>query len=198
MSTISKRRQQVHRELELTTDKEIHNMERAMAKEETRQERKWQRQMEIEESSSYSLIKNIVKYMDKWFLDPILGFFFPAGGDILGSVFALPFIYVSLFKVRSIPLTLAVIYHNLIDMLVGIIPFGIGDICDVFHRSNLKNFNLIKGFVEDDKAIIEEVNRKAVYMAIMIGLLCLLIYWLVGIVINITSAVWGWISGLFA
>lgn len=68
MSTISKRRQQVHRELELTTDKEIQNMERAMAKEETRQERKWQRQMEIEESSSYSLIKNIVKYMDNGFL----------------------------------------------------------------------------------------------------------------------------------
>lgn len=40
---------------------------------------------------SYRLMVGAAKYMDKWFLDPILGFILPAGiGDALTSVFAFP------------------------------------------------------------------------------------------------------------
>lgn len=197
MGTISGRRQKVHQELELTSDKDVQRMEKSVAKEEARMERKLQRQLEIEESSSYKMISGIATAMDKYFLDPILGLI-PGFGDMIGTVCAVPFIYVSLFKVRSISLTLAVIYYNLLDMLIGLLPFWIGNISDFFYRANLKNFKLIQGFVEDDKDVIEEVNRRAVFMGIMIGVLCLLIYWLVGLVISISNSVWEWISGLFA
>ena len=197
MGTISGRRQKVHQELELTSDKDVQRMEKSAAKEEARMERKLQRQLEIEESSSYKMISGIATAMDKYFLDPILGLI-PGLGDMIGTVCAVPFIYVSLFKVRSISLTLAVIYYNLLDMLIGLLPFWIGNISDFFYRANLKNFKLIQGFVEEDKDVIEEVNRRAVFMGIMIGVLCLLIYWLVGLVISISNSVWEWISGLFS
>lgn len=96
-------------------------------------------------------------------------------------------IYVALFKVRSIPLTLAVIYYNLKDMLIGMIPFWIGNVCDFFHRANLKNFHLIRGFVEDDKEIIQEVNRKATFMGVMIVVLIYLIYLMVQFVAWVLS-----------
>lgn len=51
MGTISGRRQKVHQELELTSDKDVQRMEKSAAKEEARMERKLQRQLEIEESS---------------------------------------------------------------------------------------------------------------------------------------------------
>lgn len=188
MATISGRRRQVHDDLDLTSEREERAMNRAIEKEQERQQRKIQRQMEIEQSSSYQLVSGTAKVMDKYFLDAILGFV-PAIGDAIGSVCALPFIYVALFKVRSIPLTLAVIYYNMLDVLIGLIPFWIGNVCDFFHRANLKNFHLIRGFVEDDKEIIQEVNRKATFMGVMIVVLFFLIYLMVSFVVGVFSSI---------
>ena len=72
---------------------------------------------------SYRIMVKTSKYMDKYFLDPILGFILPAGiGDTISSVFAFPFIYYSLCVVKSVPLTLAVIFNILKDVLIGVIP----------------------------------------------------------------------------
>ena len=115
--------------------------------------------------------------MDDYFLDPILGFFVPVIGDILPSLLVAPYIYVSLLKIRSIPLTLAIIYNMLLDWLIGMIPMYIGDVIDVFNKAYKKNWKLIVGFVEDDEETIQEVNKKAIFMGIMIFILSLLIYW---------------------
>lgn len=197
METISKRRQQATEELGLTDVKEVASMEKSIAREMDRKNRKQRRREEIQQSDSYKFISGIATAMDKYFLDPLIGLI-PGVGDVLSTLFALPFVYVSLFKVRSIPLTLAVVYYNMLDALLGIIPFWIGNICDIFYRANLINFRLIKGFVEDDKAVIEEVNRKAVFMGIMIVVVAFLIYWLVGLVVSAVTAVWEWLGGLFA
>ena len=85
----------------------------------------------------------------------------------------------------------------LLDILIGIIPFGVGNILDFFHRSYRKNLKLIVGFVEDDKNIIDEVNRKASFMAIAIFVICLVIYWLISFVISLASSIKDWFSGLF-
>ena len=96
--------------------------------------------------SSYRIMVGTAKYMDKYFLDPILGFVLPAGiGDALSSVLAFPFIYYSLCVVKSIPLTLAVIYNILMDVLIGAIPFYIGDVLDVFKRSYVENLRWLPG-----------------------------------------------------
>lgn len=189
----SGRRRQAQENLGLTSQEEQMDIERSIRKEEQRKAEKEMRRMEIEMSSSYRMVQGIAKFMDKYLLDPIIGFFVPGIGDILSSVLVLPFIHVSLFKIKSVPLTLAVIYNVLIDVLIGLIPFYIGDIIDVFNRAYLKNARLITGFVEDDKEVISEVNRKAAWMGFMILVLCVLIYFMVLLVMKLMD----WLGGLW-
>ena len=190
----SNRRRQAQRELGLTDEHEQAQLERALHQEEERQRKKELRRMEIEESSAYQATQTIAKWMDKYFLDPILGFILPAGmGDTLTSIFVIPYIYVAACKVRSLPLTLAVIFNVLRDVALGLIPFCIGDIIDTFNRSYVQNARLIVGFVEDDKSIIEEVNRKAFWTGVLILIFCAIIYLLVRLAIQVGS----WIGSLF-
>lgn len=150
--------------------------------------------MKIEESSSYRATQNIAKYMDKWHLDAFVGFI-PGGiWDFLTQILIFPYIYVSAIQIRSVPLTLAIVYNALRDIAIGLIPFWIGNIFDFFNRSYLQNIRLIVGFVEDDREIIDEVNRKAVRSAILIVVFCMIIVLLLVLIMEIAN----WITGLFS
>ena len=150
------------------------------------------KRMQWENDPLYRLIRTIKNVMDRYYLDPLVGLFFPTAGDIFSSAMTLPFLTVSLFKIKSIPLTLAILYN-----MLGIIPLWIGDLLDIFSRSYAKNYRLIVGFVEGDKEVIQEVNRKAVLTAAGILLLCVIIYWVARLAVYLITALWGWISGLF-
>ena len=101
--------------------------------------------MQWENDPLYRLIRTIKNVMDRYYLDPLVGLFFPTAGDIFSSAMTLPFLTVSLFKIKSIPLTLAILYNMLVDMMLGIIPLWIGDLLDIFSRSYAKNYRLIVG-----------------------------------------------------
>lgn len=152
---------------------------------------------EIKSSKSYQLAERIARLMDKYYLDAVLGFLLEGFGDLLTQLLTLPNIYVSAVKIRSVPLTLAVIYNALCDIAMGLIPFYIGDVIDVFNKSFVQNFKLIVGFVEGDKKIISEVNRKAVRMSVFIVMLCVIIYFLVLLTIKVMTWFWNVIAGLF-
>lgn len=166
--------------------------EKAMAQEEKRRNKKEEAKRQLEEESSYRLCRNVAKYMDDYYLDPVLGIFLPGVGDMISQTLALPYIYVSLFKIRSIPLTLAVLYNMMVDSLVGLIPW-LGDLIDFFYKSNKKSYRMIVGFVEDDEAIKHEVNSKAIRTGILIVIVGILIYW----VFLMVASLIGWIGGLF-
>lgn len=151
----------------------------------------------IKSSKSYQMTERIARLMDKYYLDAVLGFLLEGFGDLLTQLLTLPYIYVSAVKIRSVPLTLAVIYNALCDIAMGLIPFYIGDVIDVFNKSFVQNFKLIVGFVEDDKKVISEVNRKAVRMAVLIVMLCVIIYFLVLLTIKVMTWFWNVIAGLF-
>ena len=153
--------------------------------------------MQWENDPLYRLIRTIKNVMDRYYLDPLIGLFFPTAGDIFSSVMMLPFLTMSLFKIKSLPLTLAILYNMLMDMMLGIIPLWIGDLLDIFNRSYSKNYRLIVGFVEGDQEVIQEVNRKALLTAMGILVLCFIIYWLTKAVIYLTSELWEWGQGLF-
>lgn len=53
--------------------------------------------------ADFKILKVIYKVMDKWRLDPIIGFFIPGLGDVITTVFTIPFIFTSIFKLRSVP-----------------------------------------------------------------------------------------------
>ena len=145
---------------------------------------------EIKSSKSYQLAERITRLMDKYYLDAVLGFLLEGFGDLLTQLLTLPYIYVSAVKIRSVPLTLAVIYNALCDIAMGLIPFYIGDVIDVFNKSFVQNFKLIVGFVEGDKKVISEINRKAVRMAVLIVMLCVIIYFLVLLTIKVMTWFW--------
>ena len=153
--------------------------------------------MQWENDPLYRLIRTIKNVMDRYYLDPLIGLFFPTAGDIFSSVMMLPFLTMSLLKIKSLPLTLAILYNMLVDMMLGIIPLWIGDLLDIFNRSYSKNYRLIVGFVEGDQKVIQEVNRKALLTAVGILVLCFIIYWLTKAVIYLTSELWEWVQGLF-
>ena len=95
------------------------------------------------------------------------------------------------------PLTLAILNNTLRDMLLGMIPFFVGDIIDVFHRANTKNMAMIQGFVDGDEAIIREVNKKARQSAVVLILLLLLIALMIWLLITFGSYLYSLVASLF-
>lgn len=186
------RRQQAEIDLGVNDQKEQTKMNIALQKEQCRQSKKIEKRVALEYSASYLLVQKTAKVMDKYCLDPLMGLIPGGVGDYISSVCVLPFIYVSLFKVRSLPLTLAVIFNVLVDMLLGIIPF-LGIFIDFVNRCYIKNMRLITGYIEDDRETIRSVNKKAFWMFLGICLICYLIYLAVKIVVMFTN----WLSGLF-
>ena len=152
---------------------------RAVDNEAKRRETKELARQKLEHEWSYKTVKGISFLMDKCFADALLGLVIPGIGDLLTIVLSLPSIFVALFKVRSIPLTLAVMYNIVLDCFIGLTPV-LGDILDVVYRSYVKNYRLIVGFVEDDKDVIDEVRRSAWKSAILIAILgvaCYFVFW---------------------
>lgn len=191
------RKADIEDDMQLTSDQEQRKLDTALMKENIRQLKKEQKKAELQSSLSYTTISNIAKWMDKYQLDAFIGFV-PIFGDIVPTLFIVPYIYVSLFKIKSIPLTLAVIYYTMVDWFISILPYGVGMIGDFFYRSFKKNMTLITGFVEDDAEVIQEVNKKAFITAVLIIIIGLLIWWILSMVVSITSGIFSWISGLFA
>ena len=137
---------------------------------------KQQRKEQLAQSRLYQWMKETTLYLDKYYLDGIMGLVPWGIGDVLSSLFSFVHLYFSMFRLRSLPLTLAVIYNSLRDILLGMIPFFIGNAIDFFHKANIRNMQLIDGFINDDKEIIRAVNKKAVYSVIMIVVFCVLIW----------------------
>ena len=187
------RRQQAQADMGMNFEREDRQRETALAKEQERQAEKEAKRDALMATTSYRIMDKTAKYMDKYFLDPIIGLIPGGVGDVLSSFLAIPFIYFALVQVKSIPLTLAVICNVLKDALLGSIPFFIGDIIDVFNRSYVANLRLITGYVNDDKTVIHEVNRKATWSGIFIVILCVLIYFIVKWAIELGN----WIVSLF-
>ena len=128
---------------------------------------------------SYKIMDRIAKIMDHYYLDPLLGLVPGGWGDLISSIMVLPFVWFSLCVVKSVPLTLAVIYNAMLDAVKGLLPFFVGDVLDVFNHSYVRNMRLVQGFVYDDQDVVREVKRKAWFFAAAIVLFIVLIVLLV-------------------
>ena len=189
----SRRSQRVEDSIEVISTRQYAAMDRAAEQEVARQEKKNRRREEIEMSSSYSMIKGIKIILDDWYVDGIVGLVIPGGiGDALSGSLSLPYLYISMFKVRSFSLTLAILYNMLLDVILGMIPFFVGDVIDFFNKSFKRNYRLIVGFVEDDQETIRQVKRKSVYFFFMILIFIGLIY----LLFVLGAMLINWIRGL--
>lgn len=121
---------------------------------------------------------SLTRYMDRYYLDALIGII-PGWGDVIAMLSVVPFVYFSSRVIRSVPLTLAIMNNALRDVLLGMIPFFVGDVIDVFYRANMRNLVMVQGFVDGDETVIRQVNRRALQSAVV--LICLLM--LIGLMI---------------
>lgn len=143
----------------------------------------------------YRFMRWSAKWMDRYFIDPLLGMILPGGvGDIVSSLVAVPAIYYSLLVVRSVPLTLAVTLNVVADVVLGMLPFMAGDVIDFFFRSYGRNLDLITGYINGDKQVVTQVRRKAVISAIAIVVLLALIVVLLKVAWVLGQWAWQWLQ----
>ncbi len=128
----------------------------------------------IKQNKVYTLTVNTAKWMDNYNVDPMIGLV-PTLGDMVSTVFAIPVLYLSVFKIRSMALTLAIINNILFDLLIGIVPY-MGAIMDFFFRSYNKNLRLLDGFIHEDKQIMNEINKSVFFSLLCISIFLFLIY----------------------
>lgn len=89
------------------------------------------------------LAERIAFWMDKRYLDPILGFVVPGAGDAIGAVIGLLTIF-SAFRMRAHPVIIARMFINLAaDSVVGSIPL-LGAVLDLFYRAHTRNLKLLQ------------------------------------------------------
>ena len=165
----------------------------AHQKEEERRRKKEQKRNELRASSMYSTLEWVKHVFDDYYLDAIIGFV-PGFGDVVTTFMALPFINFCIFKVKSLPLTLAVLNNYMIDMILGMIPYFIGNIIDFFYKAHRKNLDLIVGYINDDQSVIDDVNRKAFGAAIFLAFLIFVFV----MMIKLVAGIFSWIGGLFS
>ena len=139
-----------------------------------KEEKRALRRKRLMENKVYQAMGSVTRYMDRYYLDALMGFV-PGWGDAIALLSVVPFVYFSSRVIRSIPLTLAVLNKALRDVLMGMIPFFVGDIIDFFHRANIQNMEMIQGFVDGDETVIRQVNQRAWQSAVVLVVLLLLI-----------------------
>lgn len=131
---------------------------------------------QMRQSKWYKGLARVAQWMDRYYIDPLLGVVPGGWGDMVSALLAVPFVWFSLTVVRSVPLSLAIVYNVLKDVALGLIPFFVGDLLDVFSKPYARNMRLIEGFIEGDEQITKEVNRKAwTFAAAIVGCIALII-----------------------
>lgn len=88
-------------------------------------------------------LESLSRWLDRRYLDPILGFLLPGAGDLLGAALGLLGV-VTAVRVKAHPLVLARMLLNLaLDALLGALPF-FGDFADLLFRAHVRNLELLK------------------------------------------------------
>ena len=156
-----------------------------------------QRRARLMDNQVYQSMQSLTRYLDRFYLDAVIGLI-PRWGDAVALLCVVPFVYFSMCIIKSIPLTISVLNNALRDVLLGMIPFFIGDVIDIFHRANMKNMAMIQGFIDGDEAIIKQVNRRALQSAIVLVVLLLLIALMIWALISFGSYLYSLIASVFA
>ncbi len=147
-------------------------------------------------NKAYQTMSILTRYMDRYHLDALIGII-PGWGDAIALLSVVPFVYFAARVIKSIPLTLAVLNNALRDVLMGMIPFFVGDIIDFFHRANIQNMQMVQGFVDGDRAIIRQVNQRAWQSAIVLIVLLLLIALMIWALVSFGSYLYSLVASAF-
>lgn len=89
------------------------------------------------------LAERIAHWMDRRYVDPILGLLVPGAGDAIGAGIGLLGVYAA-FRMRAHPVVIArMLVHLAVDSLLGSIPI-LGAVLDFFYKSHSRNLALLR------------------------------------------------------
>ena len=128
------------------------------------EEKRLQRRQRLMDNKAYQTMEGLTRYMDRYYLDALIGVI-PGWGDAIA-------------------------------VLLGMIPFFVGDIIDIFHRANTQNMQMIQGFVDGDEAVIKQVNQRAWQSVIVLMLLLLLIALMIWMLISFGSYIYSLVTSI--
>jgi len=104
-------------------------------------------------TSIYPTIERVTDLMDRairipgtqirFGLDPIIGFIFPEGGDVIGAIVSAWMILASVRYGLPKGVIARMVFNVALDYLIGSVPL-IGDLFDFAWKSNTKNLELLK------------------------------------------------------
>lgn len=87
--------------------------------------------------------RTITRWLDRLYLDPVLGFLVPGAGDLLTGATGLYLVALAV-RARAPKVVVARMLINLaVDVVVGLIPFA-GDVFDFVWRANQRNLDLLE------------------------------------------------------
>ncbi len=88
-------------------------------------------------------LETIAEWMDRRYLDPLLGLFLPGAGNTISSLVGVYAILVAA-RLRVHPIVLArMLLHLAFDSIIGAIPV-LGWLGDFFYRAHIKNVELVR------------------------------------------------------
>jgi hypothetical protein len=89
------------------------------------------------------LAERVAYWMDRRYLDPILGLLVPGAGDAIGAGIGLLGVYAA-FRMRAHPVVIArMLVHLAVDSLLGSIPI-VGAVIDFFYKAHSRNLALLR------------------------------------------------------
>lgn len=172
----NERRERTREKFGFGLEKEVAKAESVKRTAEADRKARELRREKIERNSLYRVMIGGAVGFDV--LDAVMGFFEEVG-DLLSGLFGLAYVYLSLFVVKSLRLTMAVLCVSLVDLLLGMIPVA-GTVVDIFFCGNYINRMMIKGFVEGDGKARRRVN-----LISLLGFLVVFgLFWLVKMLIE--------------
>jgi hypothetical protein len=87
-------------------------------------------------------VRTLARTLDRYYLDPILGFVVPGVGDVVGSLLGF-YVIVIAWRRRVSKIIIARMLMNLaVDAVFGFIPL-LGDLFDAKFKANLRNVELL-------------------------------------------------------
>jgi hypothetical protein len=100
-------------------------------------------QIDRDELRYLELAERLAHWMDRRYIDPLLGFLLPGAGDAIGAGIGLLGVFAA-FRLGAHPVIIARMLLNLaIDSIIGSIPL-VGAVLDFFYRAHTRNLNLLR------------------------------------------------------
>jgi len=86
--------------------------------------------------------RTLVRVLDRYGVDPVLGLLLPGAGDLIGSLVGLYLVAIAVRRRMSPVIVARMLLHLALDAGLGLVPLA-GDIADFVFKANQKNLALL-------------------------------------------------------